>query len=212
MKKTTKALALCLALCLCLAFCGCKKEEEDTASNTSSNALTTDYFDGVSTVAIDASTIFQQARSGSFTAKTADGDNVAVSLGQTKEELDNAFAAVSYPLSEMDGETYVNYSCGSTVFYFWKNAPEKGVVNIVHFDMAFGFEIGITDQESVIAVLGEPQEKGVATDAQRAVVPDPISEVTRLAYDCEGNRLEFFFINNLLSATSLNVITEWQPK
>lgn len=209
MKKIKKMTALVLALVMGTLFFGCDQQQEGTASNNSSDALITDYYDGNSTIAISKEAILEQSTAGNFTAKNADEEDVLVSLGETYEELITAIPENT--MTSMEGNTYIKYSTGMSDFYYLKSQMEKGIINIVHFGMAFGFEVGITNRDSIVAVLGEPQEEGTATAGQQAILPDPNAVVLRMVYYCEENRLEFYLINDLLVATSLSSAQEWQP-
>ena len=214
MKWNVRATALLLSVALCLALSACGETEPEVSSQSepetsSAPSIITDYFDGVSTRAIDAQEILASVEAGTFVAKDTNGDPVEVSLGMTETPIRTAFEA-NGELFGSEGDTYIRFFTGYTQMYILKNDPSKGMIALVHSDTAYGFEINTTNRESIEAVLGKPSAEGPATATQAEVLFDPNVEAYRMVYESGENRLEFFLVDNLLAATSLSNKALWQ--
>ena len=212
MKK--HAVALLLSAVLCLSLCACGPQEEEGVSSQSepesqASSIITEYFDGVSTQTIDGQAILTSVEEGTFVAKDTNGDPVEITLGMTETPIRNAFEE-NGELFGSEGDTYIRFFTGYTQMYILKDDPSKGVIAVVHSDTAYGFEINITNRESIEAVLGKPATEGPATAAQAEVLFDPNIEAYRMVYESGENRLEFFLVDNLLAATSLSNQELWQ--
>ena len=212
-KKRLTALLLSAALCLALCACGTRQEEEvsstQSAPESETSSIITEYFDGVSTYSIDAQEILASVEEGTFTAKDTNGDPVEITLGMTETPIRRAFEE-NGELFGSEGDTYIRFYTGYTQMYIPKDDPSQGIIAIVHSDTAYGFEINITNRESILAVLGEPATEGPATAEQAEVLIDPNIEAHRMVYEAGDNRLEFFLVNNLLAATSISNRELWQ--
>lgn len=193
---------LMLAALLTLSLFGCSNTEDDSS-------LTSAY-DGPSEIAMDKDTILLQCTQGSFDAETSDGEKISVSLGMSLDELNTLAGDSTLILTE--GETYARYSTGATDFYFLKDQMDKGIINIVHVKSFFGFDVSITTPDDVITVLGTPQEDADATPAQQNIIMEQSPAARRMVYYCDNNRLEFYMMDGLLAAVSLNNSLEWVAK
>ena len=212
MTRRLPAFACAAALVFSLAACAPEAPPEEpvsTLSMPSAASVVTSYFDGVSTAEIDPQAIWNAVETGVFEAKDTNGDPVEVTLGMTETPVRETFEATG-ELFESEGDTYKRFYTGYTQLYVLREQPSAGVIAIVHSDTAFGFEINITNRESIEAVLGAPTAAGIATAAQAEILFDPTVEATRLVYERGGNRLEFFLVDNALAATCLSSKALWQ--
>lgn len=213
MKQSIRAIALVLAFILTTALCACGQQEPEVSSvpepEVSSTPIITEYFDGQSTQQIDAQAIMESIEAGTFVARDTEQNPIDVTLGMTETPIRRAFEEHG-ELFGSEGESYIRFSTGTSQMYIPTADPSLGMVAIVHLDTAYGFEINITNRESIEAVLGKPATVGLATAEQAEVLPEPTAEIVRMVYESGNNRLEFFLIDNLLVATSLSVKALWQ--
>ena len=186
-----KIISITLAFFIALWFVGCKP-------NTTKTNHTTDV---------------------EYYAKLGKIKEVEFSLGTQEKDLSDHYGDGKIidagdhehyvELNRIEGNKTVRLDAGNLLFYYEKAKKEKGISAIISFDTAYDFEVGIAMPADIQNAI---TAKGTLTDAtpeQLYFLPASDSDAKVLSYTFDNIRLDFFFINDFLSATVLTDTNNW---
>ncbi|MBR4869143.1 MAG: hypothetical protein IKU10_08290 [Clostridia bacterium] len=199
-------IAIVCVLCLVAALAGCQKEAPATPSDVT-------YFDGVSTVELNAATITKQVSEGKLDLEYESAPNVTnththgeiiaitTTLGMESTELTELLLPSGYDpeLHCKTGENYIRYEFGNSTtayFYYTNDNSQNGLASVVYFGTAYGFEPTVTTIDQVKTVMGTPAKEGPANEKAMSMFLFFEPGYTYIDYVCGENHVSFFFHEN----------------
>ncbi len=112
-------------------------------------------------------------------------------------------------LNRIEGNLTVRLDGGNLLYYYEKAKKDKGISVIISFDTAYDFEVGITMPQDVQDAISAEGTLSNATAEQLYFLPASDKNAKVLSYTFDNIRLDFFFINDFLSATVLTDTNNW---
>ena len=112
-------------------------------------------------------------------------------------------------LSITEGETMVRMATGQVDYYYRKSMEDKGVSMIVSMVDCYGFEAGITMPDDVKNAIAEEGTESVPTEDDLFFLPEVPSDCLRLTYTAGSRQLDFYFVDEFLSAVTLSEPAWW---
>ena len=112
-------------------------------------------------------------------------------------------------VEKTEGEQTVQLSTGGELFYYEKARAEQGVSVIVSFGTAYGFQENIALKDDVRAAVNAEAQELTATPEQMFFFPVVDGSCDILRYTSGSYRLDFFFRDDFLVATTLTDTENW---
>lgn len=112
-------------------------------------------------------------------------------------------------LSITEGETMVRMATGQVDYYYRKSMEDKGISMIVSMVDCYGFEAGITMPDDVKNAIAEEGTESVPTEDDLFFLPEVPSDCLRLTYTAGSRQLDFYFVDEFLSAVTLSEPAWW---
>ncbi|HIZ83754.1 MAG TPA: hypothetical protein H9668_04960 [Firmicutes bacterium] len=134
------------------------------------------------------------------------GDDAAPSDEGTDEEASGSDTTSAEPLPPLymdEGESMVQMSTGEIAYYYKKSMADAGISMIVSLTDAYDFEIGITMPDDVRNVIAAEPEESVPTADELFFLPEVPADCLRLRYTAGTRRVDFYFVDEFLSAVTL---------
>lgn len=195
MGKIFKTALLCLALAgilTSLAACGRKTEEESSS------------LPDVSSYDVDVLQFAGQGQIPELPVKL--GDSVGESQQETAVSGEEAAPETSSDTS--DGEP--GKILGSeAAFYYQKDKADEGISMLVSFGTSYGFQTGIAMPDDVKNAISDDCLEGIPTAEELFFLPATPDHCTRLRYSTGDYQLNFYFVDDFLSAVTLLKEKDW---
>ncbi|MBR6549149.1 MAG: hypothetical protein IKT68_06360 [Clostridia bacterium] len=199
---------LIMIMVLTLAMVGCGEEtpQEQTASSGPVG-----YFNGVTSTVLTADSVKKQVAEGALDITITAGQSEdpseeeppvqgVVTLGMSSDEFKALLEEAGFDTTSEDvrrtteDNAYVEYRCfGAINGYYTNDDRENGLVAVVYYDTAYGFEAKKTTKEQVMQVMGEPTEANPANDQMTKMFLMSQKGANYLDYDCGNVHVTFYF-------------------
>lgn len=157
-------------------------------------------------------------------AKAGKMEGTAVYIGQSVDEVKKLYhygeeepPATSLAsdgeepleLSVTEGETMVRLATGQVDYYYRKAMEDKGISMIVSMVDCYGFEAGITMPDDVKNAIAEEEVESVPDEDDLFFLPEVPDDCMRLTYTAGSRQLDFYFVDEFLSAVTLSEPAWW---
>ena len=109
-----------------------------------------------------------------------------------------------------EGETMVRMATGQVDYYYRKAKEEKGISMIVSMVDCYGFEAGITMPDDVKNAIAEEGTESAPTEDDLFFLPEVPADCLRLTYTAGSQQLDFYFVDEFLSAVTLSQPDWWK--
>ena len=186
-----RVLSLFLILVIAVLLTGCKKENK-----TSEHSIDVEYYAKLGKIPeIELSLHTSEKEVTDYY-----GDGRTIDAGDHDHYVE---------LTRTEGELAVRLDAGNTIYYYEKANVKNGISVIVSFDTAYDFEVGISMPDDIKAAIAAEGTLTDATEDQLYFLPFVEGGAKVLSYTFDDNRLDFFFINDFLSATVLTDTNNW---
>lgn len=186
-----KIISIFLVLCIALCFVGCKNDK-----NKTEHTVDVEYY-----------------------AKLGKIPEVEFALGISESDLSDHYGDGKIidagdhehyvELNKMEGNKTVRLDAGNLLFYYEKEKKQNGISVMISFDTAYDFEVGIAMPEDIQNAISAEGTLTDATADQLYFLPVSDDTAKVLSYTFDNIRLDFFFINDFLSATVLTDTNNW---
>jgi len=200
-----KKLFVCIiCLCMALSFCGCGEKGDEVSSAPT-------YFDGESTITINADNVINEVKTGKIEVKyeSVDDKMLTEEITLRMDSLDFRALFNENDYNREEGTRYIRYTIGGYYIYFTNDDTDNGIVAIVNPSTVYGFEPTITTEKDVTTVLGNGIKSGsVPEDIASMLLYGEIGS-TYQVYKYDNNVVAFFFGED--SKLKLTVLSQDGP-
>lgn len=208
MLKLKKYLSILLVAIIIMGFTGCNNNDDETSSEMTSSRVehTVDvaFLAGKGQIPELPVKLGNSADMVEVIYNTQNSDQEESEDGQ-EDEHEHDFQLEIY-----EGETTVKLSAGQANYYYLKENEENGISVMVNFDKSYDFDVGIAMIDDIKNAVEGEAIVSVPNKDDMFFFPAPPENCERLSYEIGAYRLDFYFVDDFLSATVLTDTVNWK--
>lgn len=136
--------------------------------------------------------------------------NLGTDPGVIKNAYSDTDNSAEESFTESEGASTKKLSIDNFDYHYYKEYADNGISVIVNFGDAYGFENGLAMSKDVVDAVKGKYTLAAATEDQMYFLRGAADNCEVLSYTFGDYRLDFYFIDYFLSATTLTDTRYWK--